>query len=799
MAYSAGVHSSSRARIAGCLLMLVLAGLCFAFASVKVGERGVLRSFTSLSSSVSSSSLSSSSSSRRASAFGGNRAASVDEDVTIIVRAFERPLELEKLVDSVRAGYPNVTIFVVGDSQKIRPAHLERPDVQYFYMPFDSGNSKGRNMALSQVATRYFVTMDDDFFFTNQTDLRYLVRVLEATNVDIACGAVNNITYAGTLDKRELADGWLTYVNGSRGPIQGAESCVDVDICPQFFMASTERVRGFGGWDNNIHVMDHTPFFFRAWRAGLEMAFCEAVKVGHPTTAASAALRFGWAESRGRAWIEYPSFLERYGLKGTMHFDRGRKNATTIQEELGSLKKVHAQTRSKYVPAGMSYLLTISILSKADHFEKRQVVRNTWLQHISANQQLAQAVLYRFVVANQGQDITTRIKQENTQYGDIMFLEDVEEDYYALSAKMHRFLLWSSQLHVKFHLKTDDDTYVYVPRLLTRLQDPTLPESKLYMGSVKSQTRLETGRYADTEYTAPVYPMLARGAAYVLGGDLVDHIGAQPALHHYSLEDAAISIWLAPVKPNYVNETRLFQVNTDNAPKVLAETYDGLARANVPPDEMIRIYANELTAAAYPSDQKLAIASCVPVFISPDPRNETAELVKWLNLLDAKRVLSSLNVPFFLSDGTLLGYVRECGFIPNDPDIDIGVLATDYARSIEPSMLADGFTLYKTFGSLDSGLEMSFYKRGRKLDIMLYYNTAEYLWHGMFKAGTIRKMKYPLTTFEWVDFLGIKVLAPVERVAFCSYGYGANWTRPAPDFHWWTSKANVFEEAPVLT
>lgn len=411
------------------------------------------------------------------------------------------------------------------------------------------------------------------------------------------------------------------------------------------------------------------------------------------------------------------------------------------------------------------YILAISILSKADHFERRQLVRSTWLQHILNNPKLHHAIVYKFVVANQGPEVAAKVEEELKLHNDILYLQDVDEHYYALSTKVHRFIEWCSQFQTQFHLKTDDDTFIYMPRLFARLQDLALPKSKLYMGSMKSQKRMLDGKYADTEYTAPVYPSMAHGGAYILSGDLVDHIASQSMLHDFSLEDAGMAIWLAPINPNYVDEPRLWEKGEDGG-EFQFETYDGLARVQTSPADMERLQADWNTAV-HPPDEAVT-ETCIPSTNS-SVKVTTSEMELWKNLLDTKHVLSSLNVTFFLAGKTLQRYVQMCKLGIEDVDVNIGVLAGDHISGIQPSMAAAGFTMHKVFGNVEHGIKLSFIKRAKRVDMTVYYNASDHLWCGNFMNTTMETLRFPLTQFEWVAFLGIKVLAPADREAFTNY------------------------------
>jgi len=82
-------------------------------------------------------------------------------ELTIVIKTFERYKTLARLLRSIRKYYPSVKIIIVDDS--LHPKKIK--DVQKIDMPYNSGISAGRNEALKHVATKYTLFLDDDFVF----------------------------------------------------------------------------------------------------------------------------------------------------------------------------------------------------------------------------------------------------------------------------------------------------------------------------------------------------------------------------------------------------------------------------------------------------------------------------------------------------------------------------------------------------------------------------------------------------------------------------------------------------------
>jgi glycosyltransferase involved in cell wall biosynthesis len=111
----------------------------------------------------------------------------VERDLTAVIKTFERPKTLHRLLASIKRKYPRLRTIVVDDSRS--PSNVS--GVQTIIMPYDSGVSAGRNEGLRHVLTKYALFLDDDFVFYRHTNLETALAIMENyPQIDIMGGEV---------------------------------------------------------------------------------------------------------------------------------------------------------------------------------------------------------------------------------------------------------------------------------------------------------------------------------------------------------------------------------------------------------------------------------------------------------------------------------------------------------------------------------------------------------------------------------------------------------------------------------
>nr|XP_006825747.1 PREDICTED: beta-1,4 N-acetylgalactosaminyltransferase 2-like [Saccoglossus kowalevskii] len=212
----------------------------------------------------------------------GERNAITDK-VTVITKTFERYDALDKFVSSIHTFYPNLTIIIADDSEFPKP--IKKNHVKYYIMPFREGSFPGKNLALSQVRTKYVLFMDDDMFFTNETNLEVMLEKLEDQNIDmdINCGLVNNLAKLRGLRNIAYND-TQGYCNmGPFSPpnrqVPGYPQCMWGEMFIFFCMAKTAVLRKIGAYPQIVPAAHEEAWIDTIGKA--KSAFCEDSSVTH--------------------------------------------------------------------------------------------------------------------------------------------------------------------------------------------------------------------------------------------------------------------------------------------------------------------------------------------------------------------------------------------------------------------------------------------------------------------------------------------------------------------------------------
>ncbi|XP_070824748.1 beta-1,4 N-acetylgalactosaminyltransferase 1a [Chaetodon trifascialis] len=203
--------------------------------------------------------------------------------VTIATKTFLRYDKLKDLIDSIRQYYPTVTIVIADDNEHPQP--VTGPYIDHYIMPFRKGWFAGRNLAVSQVTTKYVLWADDDFIFTANTKLEKMVDILEKTTLDLVGGAVREVTgytatYRHTISVEEGGeDGDCIHIRkGYHHVIEGFPNCVVADGVINFFMARTDKVQQ--GFDPRLARQGHLEFFLDTL-GSLHIGSCSDIIVNH--------------------------------------------------------------------------------------------------------------------------------------------------------------------------------------------------------------------------------------------------------------------------------------------------------------------------------------------------------------------------------------------------------------------------------------------------------------------------------------------------------------------------------------
>lgn len=176
------------------------------------------------------------------------------------------------------------------------------------------------------------------------------------------------------------------------------------------------------------------------------------------------------------------------------------------------------------------------------------------------------------------------------------------------------------------------------------------------------------------------------------------------------------------------------------------------------------------------------------------------------------KVMKRLNIPFFLSSGTLLGYYREGKILDHDYDLDVGIFKEDYSLRLIDEMESEGFNNYRNLGDIGRGFEMSFYlpktKIGTYAKIDIFVHNRETInnknltyWASYKKPDYVERIKYRVSAFNLkpTKFLGVNTFIPEDTEKYLVEHYGTDWRIPKKpgkggSYYYATSPKSIVKE-----
>lgn len=191
----------------------------------------------------------------------------IRENVTFIYKSFQRQRLARELYHNIQQYYPGVQVIVADDSAK--PLQIKGDHIQIIQLPFNSGISYGINCALKQVKTPYVIRMDDDRLITPFTNFHGQLRFLmEHPEVDLAAVSYISLPRCPSLEEA-AAPYYEQRMEDAPLPLKIPhmtwidENHIVLAKPPNVFVIQTETLRRVG-YDNNIRMIDHNEFFYRA-------------------------------------------------------------------------------------------------------------------------------------------------------------------------------------------------------------------------------------------------------------------------------------------------------------------------------------------------------------------------------------------------------------------------------------------------------------------------------------------------------------------------------------------------------
>jgi GT2 family glycosyltransferase len=215
------------------------------------------------------------------------------DHVDFCLTTFKRPKAVERLILSIGERYPNARIYLGDQNESLdrrfyenlasRSGLISAPELHH--LDFDCGLSTARNHLVINTPSTYKLILEDDFVFSELTDISAMVNLLDAfPEAGVVGGGVaqdGRTLYPRFMLHRE--HGILTQVPDRRPYLdyRGTRYSV-VDFVSNFALVRRDLF-GHVWWDPNLKVFEHADFYLRVKESPYKTLFTPDAIIGHST------------------------------------------------------------------------------------------------------------------------------------------------------------------------------------------------------------------------------------------------------------------------------------------------------------------------------------------------------------------------------------------------------------------------------------------------------------------------------------------------------------------------------------
>jgi len=209
-------------------------------------------------------------------------------NVDFLITTFMRPDSLTKLVESIAKYYPNANTYIGDQNSKKDRAFYENLQLRtglpftVIKLPYDCGLSRARNYLVQNTPSDYKLILDDDFIFTEETDLYKFITLIEQDGVGVVAGAVRTKGTIVHYEYRLLKRGDTLYYSSDKDKWKKHKNITYKQTgCVLNFALYRKEVFADVLWDRDLKVCEHLEFMWRLNQTQWKILYTPEVVTDH--------------------------------------------------------------------------------------------------------------------------------------------------------------------------------------------------------------------------------------------------------------------------------------------------------------------------------------------------------------------------------------------------------------------------------------------------------------------------------------------------------------------------------------